>query len=186
MAAQKKDIQINLLPKDKFAGSPLGRILKWLLSTFRIMVIVVEMVVMLAFFSRFWLDARNSDLNDEIKQKTAQISAFATFEKQYKTIQERLRIFQALASDQKYFSGNLNLISSYLPADVFISTFSASGNEIGIAGISPSEQSISQFIVNLENDTNIEKVTLTQIDTGEKYEGLIGFGLVINMKKGAL
>ncbi|OGM09843.1 hypothetical protein A2W13_01520 [Candidatus Woesebacteria bacterium RBG_16_36_11] len=186
MAAQKKESQINLLPKDKFAGSPLGRILKWLLSTFRIMVIVVEMVVMLAFFSRFWLDARNSDLNDEIKQKSAQISAFATFEKQYKTIQERLKIFQALAGGEKYFSGNLNLITSYLPADVVISSFSATGNQVTIAGVSPFEQSISQFIVNLESDKDIESVTLTQVDAGEKYEGLIGFGLVINMKKGAL
>ena len=97
-----------------------------------------------------------------------------------------MKIFQALAGGEKYFSGNLNLITSYLPADVVISSFSATGNQVTIAGVSPFEQSISQFIVNLESDKDIESVTLTQVDAGEKYEGLIGFGLVINMKKGAL
>lgn len=185
MAAQKKDGRINLLPKDVFAGSPLGRILAWLLSTFRIMVIAVEMIVTLAFFSRFWLDARNGDLEDEMKQKKAQIEAFSSFEEQFRAVQERLKIFQALASEEKYYSGNLNLISSYLPQDVFVTSLTASANEILITGISPAEQSIAQFIVNLEASSNIENVYLTQVDTGEKYEGLIGFSLKIGLKKGS-
>ena len=186
MAASKKDGRINLLPKDKFAESPLGRVLAWLLTTFRIMVIAVEMIVTLAFFSRFWLDARNGDLEDEIKQKRAQISAFAPFEKQFRAVQERLKIFQALANEGKYFSGNLNLISSYLPPDVFVTSITVNANQVSIAGISPSEQSIAQFIVNLEGSSNIENVYLTQVDTGEKYQGLIGFTLQISLKKGSV
>jgi Tfp pilus assembly protein PilN len=186
MAARKKDSRINLLPKDRFSESPLGRVLAWLLSTFRIIVIVVEMVVMLAFFSRFWLDARNSDLDDEIKTKSAQISAFASFEKQYRVLQERLKIFQALASEERVFSENINLITSLLPSDVFVTSFSLTTNEITVAGISPSERSIAQFMVNLENSNKIESVILIQVDTGEKYEGLIGFTLKITPKKGAV
>ena len=185
MAAQKKESQINLLPKDKFADSPLGKVLHWLLTTFRIMVIVVEMVVMLAFFSRFWLDAKNADLNDEIKQKTAQIKAYSNFEETYRAVQNRLKIFQALASDEKFFSTNLNLISSYMPPDVFVSSYSASGNTITLAGLSPSEQSIAQYIANLENNQNVANVELTQVDVGEKNEGLIAFGLKIDIQKGA-
>jgi Tfp pilus assembly protein PilN len=184
MAAHKKESQINLLPKDTFAESPLGKVLHWMLTTFRIMVIVVEMIVMLAFFSRFWLDAKNADLNDEIKQKTAQIQAYSTFEQQYKAIQNRLKIFQALATDNKFFSSSLNTISSYMPPDVFISTYTASGNSITLSGLSPSEQSIAQFIANLENNQNITDVQLTQVDVSEKNEGLIGYGLKIDMKKG--
>ena len=62
----KKEPEINLLPQEEFEGSVIGRILKWGLSTFRIIVIIVEMVVMAAFLSRFWLDAKNSDLNEDI------------------------------------------------------------------------------------------------------------------------
>ena len=77
MAARKKSSRINLLPQEEFAASTLGRILAWILSTFRILVIMTELIVILAFLSRFWLDARTTDLNEEIKQYlrfTAQIA----------------------------------------------------------------------------------------------------------------
>lgn len=80
-ARKKKTKAINLLPQEAFAKTTLGRTLTWLLSTFRIIVISVEMVVVVAFLSRFWLDARITDLNDELKQKQAVITSLATFEK---------------------------------------------------------------------------------------------------------
>jgi len=56
--AAKKEKPINLLPKDSFAETTLGRVITWFLGTFRIMVIAVELVVVAAFLSRFWLDSK--------------------------------------------------------------------------------------------------------------------------------
>ena len=84
MAARKKQAQVNLLPQEEFAGTTFGRTLRWAMSSFRIIVIATEMIVMLTFLSRFWLDARNADLNDLIKQKSAVLSASADFEKEFK------------------------------------------------------------------------------------------------------
>ncbi len=63
MAARKNQQLINLLPQEEFAVSTLGRILAWLMSTFRYIVIAVEMVVMLAFLSRFWLEWNTHDVD---------------------------------------------------------------------------------------------------------------------------
>ena len=89
MAARKKR-QINLLPQEEFAASTLGRVLNWLLTTFRYIVIVTEIVVMTAFLSRFWLDAKSTDLNELIKQKQAVIAASADFEKEFRLTKDNL------------------------------------------------------------------------------------------------
>jgi len=45
------------------------------MGSFRIIVIVTEIIVMGAFLSRFWLDAQNSELDSSIKIASAQITA---------------------------------------------------------------------------------------------------------------
>ena len=70
-----KKKNINLLPKEEFDASVVGRLLRWAMGTFRIIVIITEMIVMAAFLSRFWLDAQNSDLNDEIRFASSQIDS---------------------------------------------------------------------------------------------------------------
>ncbi len=179
----KKEPRINLLPQEEFEMSVVGRILKWGLSTFRIIVIIVEMVVMVAFLSRFWLDARNSDLNESIKQKQAVLAASSDFEKDFRKVQKRLEIFSSLYSNSKP-SASLNLITSYLPADVFVSSLSFVEDSIQLRGIASNERSIAQLIANLESDKGFKEVVLSQIDSGKEESSSLIFTLKINMAKG--
>src|SRR3989344_5652085 len=100
-AKKEKQKLINLLPQEEFTASTLGRILTWLLSSFRIIVIVSEMVVMGAFVSRFWLDAKNADLSDDIEQKQAVVTSFSDFEQQFRSIQKKLLIFSSLSKSSE-------------------------------------------------------------------------------------
>jgi Tfp pilus assembly protein PilN len=180
--AAKKEPRINLLPKEEFEVSVVGRIIKWALSTFRIIVIVTEMVVMAAFLSRFWLDARNSDLNETLKERQAVLAASSDFEKDFRKVQKRLAIASSLFSISKP-SKILIVISSYLPADVFISSFAVVEDSIQIKGYSSTEINIAQFIANLESNKNFKQVTLTQIDSSKESTSLI-FTLKIELAKG--
>ena len=182
MAARKAKDQINLLPKDKFSSSTVGRVLTWLLSTFRIIVIVVEMVVVIAFLSRFWLDAKNTDLNDEIKKKSSQILASQDFEEEFTQTQKKLEIYSELTEEDETLSSRLETVTVYLPPDVFLSSYSFSSESLRIDGYSPSEKSISQFIVNLESAGGLGRVLLLKVDTGEKAQNLVGFSLEIQSK----
>lgn len=182
MAAQPKENSINLLPKDEFSSSNLGRILAWFLSTFRIMVILVELVVVLAFLSRFWLDSRNADLNDEIEQKQAQILASADFEEEFRSIQKRLKIFSQLTAKEKPFSSNLAMLTSYIPAEVFLSSATLAGSKIVLEGFSSAEQGIAQFIANLETVQDYEGVYLTSLDSDTENAGQLTFTLEIKLK----
>jgi Tfp pilus assembly protein PilN len=180
----KKEPRINLLPQEEFEESVVGRILKWALSTFRIIVIVTEMVVMAAFLSRFWLDARNSDLNETLKEKQAVLAASSDFEKDLRKVQKRLAIASSLFSTSKP-SKILSAITSHLPVDVFVSSFAVVEDSIQIKGYSSSEMNIAQFIANLESDKNFKDVTLTQIDSSKESTSLI-FTLKVGLTKGGL
>lgn len=183
MAAQKqKKSEINLLPQKGFAASTSGRVLLWILSTFRVIVIVTEIIVMIAFLSRFWLDAQNTDLNEEIKQKQAVLSSYTNFEREWKDTQKRLKIFSTLVSDKKEATETFNLIVSYLPSDIFLTSISLVTNEATIEGVSPSERGIQQFLVNLQSAETLNQVELVGIET-DKDTGFLKFKFITQLQK---
>jgi hypothetical protein len=65
--------EINLLPREEFEKKPIGKFLTWALSIGRYIIIFTELIVILAFLSRFKLDRDLSDLNQSIREKQAVI-----------------------------------------------------------------------------------------------------------------
>ena len=182
MSAAKKELKINLLPQKEFERSTLGRILKWTLSSFRIIVIITEMIVMAAFLSRFWLDANNSDLNDVILQKKAIIVSFAETEKKFRTFQKQIDIFTKITSlTQK--SEYVNLVTSLTPPEVILNSISDNENSVQIVGYSGSEQHISQFLKNLSSVNKFKDVLLSSIDSSEDDSSAIVFTVSANISE---
>lgn len=175
----KKEHKINLLPQEEFASSTLGRALKWALSTFRIIVFVTEFLVMIAFLSRFWLDAKNSDLTDNIKQKQAIIEAQADFEKTFRDTQKRLSIFQNISGNPKK-ADFIDKLSSKVPNDVTLTSISMQDNSAAVKGISVSEQNIAQFISNLKSEPTFKKVSLGQVNQSPDNSDYIVFNIKLS------
>lgn len=161
-----KSGSINLLPQEEFAASTLGRILKWATGSFRIIVIITEMVVMGAFLSRFWLDAQNSDLNDSINIKSAQISSQKDFETKFRGVQTKLDIFKNINGGPQ-LSDKLDLITTKIPADVTLSAISVSAASSEIKGVSVSEMGIAQFISNLKAEKSFKTVEIGGINSSQ-------------------
>lgn len=172
--------KINLLPSEEFEDSTFGRILRWTLTTFRIIVVGVELVVIVAFLSRFFLDARNNDLTDEIEIKQARILADSDFEKEFRLTQKRLSIFSALSEKQE--STLISNISGAMPADVVLASISVTPGSVSLRGKSTSEASISQFIVNLGSNESFESVILSSVATNEENVGELIFNVEIKKK----
>jgi Tfp pilus assembly protein PilN len=185
MAAQEiKKPLINLLPQEEFAASTLGRILKWLTSTFRIIVIMTEVVVMLAFLSRFYFDARSNDLTDQINQKKAVISSFANLEKDFKTAQSQLKIFAALTTDNKKFLPLMQTLATRLPANVQLTFLTFTNGELEIRANSLDEAGAAQTIANLQDSKLFKSVNLTQVES-KQTDSFISFnvkGVLANAK----
>lgn len=171
-----KNKPINLLPQEEFDASILGRILKWAMSTFRIIVIITEMVVMTAFLSRFWLDAQNSDLSDQIKIKTALIESQADTENTFRDLQTKLAIFKTLKQDVKR-TDIIGKIAGQLPQDVSLSTVTITDKETAVKGTAGSELGIAQFVANLKNDKTFKKISLGSVSSSEENPTLTVFTL---------
>lgn len=183
ITARKPSAGINLLPKEEFASSTFGRILTWLLSTFRIIVILTEVVVMAAFLSRFWLDAKANDLNDLIRKNQAVLATTTEFESEFRNIQKKLETFSKVSTLNTASSEYINKISSYLPMDVSLNSFQITQDSIQIRGNSVDESSIAQFIVNLKSDDLFSDVVLMGTNTNQQNKSLIVFNLKIDLTK---
>lgn len=166
MAARTtKSRSINLLPIGEFEASTTGRVLHWMLTTFRVIVITVELVVISGFLSRFWLDLQNSDLGDEIIQKEALIKSYSSFEQEFRQIQKRLEVYSFVSAANRNLSPALDTITPQLPADVQIISIEKNASKVTINAASLSEQSISQFVNQLTNQKILKDVTVGLVES---------------------
>jgi Tfp pilus assembly protein PilN len=181
--SKKQTQQINLLPDTEFTTTITGRILSWIISTFRVIVIATEILVMIAFLSRFWLDAQNTDLNEELDQKKAILSASQDFEHQFKDTQKRLRIFDAITKDATQTS-YISQVSDKLPPDVNLVSIIKFEESIEIQGITASERSAQQFVSNLQATNAFSEITLSSITSDRLNPGLLSFTIKTSTKGG--
>ncbi len=180
-----KDTQINLLPQKEFAGTFFGRVLAWIISTFRIIVIVTEILVMAAFLSRFWLDAQNTDLTESMDEKRSIIAASQDFEQQFKDTQDRIHTVSELSKNLSV-SSYLSTITKSVPPDVSLSGLSKLPGELEITAVTTSERSAQQFVTNLQNSGLFNEVSLTDIHSDSENPNLIAFVIKTIPKEGGI
>jgi len=174
-----KNKPINLLPQEEFEASTLGRVLRWAMGTFRIIVIVTEVIVMAAFLSRFWLDAQNSDLTDAIKIRSAEISAQSDFEKEFRGVQTKLDIFKNIRNSVQP-STKVDLIASKLPNEILLTGIAVNPTTIEVKGSSGSELAIAQFMSNLKGEPTFKVVDLDSVNSSEANPGQTIFSIKIS------
>ncbi|OGH02964.1 MAG: hypothetical protein A2798_00870 [Candidatus Levybacteria bacterium RIFCSPHIGHO2_01_FULL_37_17] len=154
---------INLVKSDK--GETVERVINWLLSIGRILVIVTELVALGAFLWRFGLDQQLIDLHSKIKQKQAIVEAFKKNEEEYRNLQDRLSIAASFAdSSQK----KLNVYSEILqlaPEGIAFTQLSKSSNTLSMEMNVNSVSALSSFVAALKSNPNIESISIDKIET---------------------
>ncbi len=156
---------INLLPREDFERTILGRIMKWALTSFRFIVIAVEFVVIAGFMLRFWLDVQISDLDDEINQKAALVSSRSSFEQEFRSTQDKLAVHKQLTDKANQPSVYFEEVSRNLPSDTQLISFAKSADSLEIIGATLNEASITGFVKNLETNPRFTSVNLSSIST---------------------
>ncbi len=165
MAKKKNNQDINLLPQEEFDTSTFGRTLRWLLTTFRYIVIGTEMIVMIAFLSRFWLDAKSSELTNRINEQKGVITSYSTFEQKFRSTQNKLQTFAEFSKNSTKVSPVLDEISSKIPSDVTLTEISINTESVQISGQTTNESSLSVFINGLNSSDKLDSTTITSIDS---------------------
>ena len=171
MAAKK---EISLLPESENPRSTGARFLKWITTTGRVTIIITEFIVISVFISRFWLDRKNSDLSEILRQKQSVLESIVPFEKEFVSLQQRLAYIKDFYSSQPEYNKQIDSLISSTPHNLFYENISISKNEksksttINTSLIAYREEDIVSFITNLMLNPDIEQVNVNKIEKKEK------------------
>jgi len=174
----KKGISLSTAPP--FDLTLWGRMINWLTTVGRVIVVLTELIVVGAFISRFWLDRENSDLSEEIRQKRTILESSVEFENDFRSLQKRLKNVTALVNENSDLEKPIQIIAQEMPGDIFLNSFvySKTGGKksASFSILVFSESSLSEFIDNLSSSPEISSLRVGSI----KKEKLIA-GTKINL-----
>lgn len=174
---------VNLLVRDNFEESTLGKTLNWLLSAGRVIVVLVELVVIGAFVSRFWFDRQLTDLNDENELRKVQIEAASAFEQDFRDSQNRLATYKQFDGLKTNSAGIIRDVSAVIPADVVLTNLEFSKEELTLRGLALSERGLAGFVKSLENSPKFEKPTLSDVSLGSEGQQILNFSIKTGLKR---
>lgn len=174
--------RINLLPKDTFEFSNVGRLVQWLVSVGRWVVVLTEFVVICAFLSRFYFDTKLANLFDEIKQKKAIVQSAFSFEENFRETQKKLKLIKNILPRESKASVLVTEISQYLPANVFLTGISFNQDSLLIDGSALSEDGLRIFLDGLTANPKLGQLSLHNLSSQKDDPLAINFNISAQIK----
>ena len=172
MSKKAAPLKINLLPKDPFFQTPLGKVLRWALSVGRYIVIFTELVVIISFATRFSLDRQNTDLNNSIHQKEAIISSYGDLEQKVRTAQQKIEQYQQI-EQQTNLSDVFPRLSAITPRDVRLDQLIIKPTNVSLEGTTLSQASLNLLISNLQLTKEFLNVSVDRIEANTNDSGFL-------------
>ena len=155
--------QINLLPQDAFTTSTGGKLLYFAITVGRYVVVFTELIVILAFLSRFFLDRRISDLNDRIKQQVAVLDANRDFEETFRFVQGRLTSSSQILARQFSVTLFLDKVTPLVPQDINLTAVGYESGQMSLSGTAPTINDLRQLVFNLQTSNLFGDITLSNV-----------------------
>jgi Tfp pilus assembly protein PilN len=175
-------ISINLLPKDPFLATPIGKLLQWALSVGRYLVIFTELIVILGFVSRFSLDRKVTDLNGAILQKKIIIESYGDVEQQVRDVQKKIESYQQVEQQQN-LADAFPALSQITPQDVTLKELNIQPGSILFSGTTQSNTSLNLLINNVQLSSTFHDVVVEKIETGSNKDPGFHFKIRASVKK---
>lgn len=158
---------INLLPASEFEDSFWGRFLKWGITAGRKVIIVTELVVILAFLSRFKLDEDIRRLNDEITGKRNLLESNMSFEDRFRELKAKIAAVKDVEKRQSDASETLGKVSGYVPTEVRLQSLLISKDVANLAGVSIDEKALKEMITRMDKDQDWRSIELSNMAAQE-------------------
>lgn len=170
-------IHINLLPKDPFFSTVVGKVLKWALSAGRYVVIFTELVVIMSFIARFTLDRQVTDLNSSIESKRQVILSYGDLEENFRAVQEKINQYKQTEQETNIVDTFTDL-SEVIPQGIELETLSIRPTDVTISGKTFSQTAFNRLINNMQLSSNFANINVSEIQSSdEETEGGIEFTL---------
>jgi hypothetical protein len=164
--------KINLLQKEDFEKKPIGRFLTWALDVGRWIVVFTELIVILAFLSRFKLDQDLATLHEKIKEKQFIISSSANFENTFRSTQRRIEEVKGIEDRQVDIDKLMAEISNATPTDIVLNNLTYKERGFSLTGTALNEGSLNLYLNSLSKSTLFTETNLYNVMKGGEKPGL--------------
>ena len=164
-----KSFKINLLIRKGEQIALPARLIKWVLTSGRFIVVLVEIVTIGAFVLRYKLDGDLSEFQDQIKNEIPYLESLKPDETLIRQTQFKLSNIRQSKDTVVDFSAVITKISTITPRNIKISniSFDRTGSFpktlFTLSGTTPSNIELSVFMNSLQKDPSFSEVTLTNI-----------------------
>ncbi len=157
-------VSVNLLHTEESDQSPIGRIVSWAITYGRYIMITTEIVVLLAFISRFSLDRKMTDLNEAIEQKKSIIEVNQQFENDFKVVQNKVVTIKKLMDEQTKLVGIFTHVKTILPLDVYLTTFNLTKERLTANVTAATNEGFTAFLNNLKQSPILSTTEVGEIN----------------------
>jgi len=166
-------LDVNLVPKDPFFQTVLGRSLKWALSVGRYIVIFTELVVIASFATRFVLDRQVTNLNLSINDKKMAIESYGDLEERFLFTQQQIIDFKQLKQESNLVEV-FPLLNEIIPSNVVLDSLTINSDSVIFTGSALSQTALNVLVNNVQLSPNFSNVNIGKIESrGENAQGVI-------------
>ena len=169
---------INLLPASDFELSFWGRFLKWAVTAGRYIIIVTELIVILAFLSRFKLDQDVADLASTLEGERNVLEAQKGVEEEFKLVQAKLTAADKMLGMQMQSQAKIEKIVSKIPPEIKLSSLIVLTDRVTITANTVSEKPLGDMLLRFSRDESIKAVEIGEVESNE----LTGISATLTIK----
>lgn len=184
MAKSVLSFNIDLLHPQGESQKILVKLLGWLLSSGRYIIIFVEILVLGAFLARFKLDADIASVKEAIDLQIPVIESLKSEEALIRKTHFQLATIKDLHQGGSDYETILTKIANQTPAGVILSnlSFEKDNDKINIkmSGTALNNQELSTFVLGLKQD-DFSEVNLSSVNL---ERGLVNFSLTASVAQG--
>lgn len=162
MSAQSSP-RVNLLPSDRFEFSKAGKFLDWALTTGRYLVVLTELIVTMAFLSRFWFDKVLTDLREQRLQREVVVDSFKEFEQTFLSTQSRFNFVRQTIDSSLKSDEELTAINGLSPIGVDYVQIQIAPEKTSLSGFAASASDFSSLLSGLESQERFSEITVKEL-----------------------
>lgn len=181
MSKKPAIISINLVPKDPFFHTSLGRALQWALSAGRYIVIFTELIVIISFAARFTLDRQITDLNSTILDQQSLIESYGELESDFRMAQAKIENIKEIEQDVNIVDV-FERLSEVTPQDVTLSQLSIRPDSILVTGTTLSQSSFNLLVNNLQLSPRFNNVSVSKVESESGNGSGLNFSITAKTK----
>lgn len=171
MAAQTKinPLRLNIFRTQDEQINLINRVLPWLLSSGKFILIFVELIVIGGFMMRYLLDSQISDLDNQISSEVNYIKARKNDEQQIRLTQFQLANIRQVKNSNLDFPTILSKISQFTPQTASLTSIDLNKTAdspfyvLTITGKATTPTEVSAFVAALAQDSTFSNIDIASI-----------------------